>query len=579
MPRQPAETTARVYAYGCQAPTEGWEHVLAEADRQCIFWNRLVAIDREHDRRTHAAACAEDPEIAVIDANLAELNRRIELLIDTRRERRAEARKKIDTPELDAEIAERVAERRAERKALWTRISAWRKAHKETVTALEMQRREEVRTARQQSALYWANYNRVIGDFERARKLVRRQGRRLRFAEFSDERGILTCQIQRSKTGLGAAFGELFGGVMQVRFDPIDARAHDPSTPRGERRRLARTHVTLRVDAEGHTVRLPVNLHRAVPDTARVKSVALTWKREGERLRFQLCLTASMPEARPDHPSPNACGIDLGWRREDNGALLVATLVSHLTGPKRYYLPADWMRGMNQVERLHKHVDEETMRLCERLPTLELPDALAAPFEHWRPGLGARHVDCQALHDAVRSLNFDVPAPVLHWYKRYRHLLVWRDNLRAKLLRRRKVIYRLIAKEIASSYALIAVDALDLAEMARTRKREDGSDPELHATARAHRQRACLHELREALKDQAGKHGAVFTEVSGPSTMRCSYCGHENAPENRAERVWKCEGCKSTWDQDVNGAINILAAATSEDVEPQRGRIRMTESA
>lgn len=557
------KTVKRVYAYGGRAPIDGWAEALAEADRQRALWNRLVDIERAHDERVHAQAARDEPAVATVKERIKTLSERIGAFIDERRGLRAKAREKVATPIIDGELDRLVPERRAQRKELWRLLAAWRKEHKDTMRSIETERREAVRDARRQSGCYWANYNRVIQAYDGARQAARRQGRRLRHFDSAREDGILTCQIQRTQSGVGAAFGELFGAVSAVRIEPVPAAAHDRATSRGERRRLCRTTVTLRVDAAGNTVTLPINLHRPVPEGMRIKSVALNWRREGERLRFQLCLTVSGPDESIAHSSTSACGVDLGWRLEDDGSLLVATVASTAGPIKRYTLPADWMQGMDQVERLSRHIDQETLRLAEQMHGTELPEALSEPLRRWRPGLGARHVDYAALHDAVRARHFDVPEPIRRWYDRYRHLLVWRDHLRVKLLRRRREIYRLIARAIVTRHALIALDTLDLARMARTKKRDDGSDPELHTLARAQRQRACIHELRSAIQHQAAKHGAGVTEVNGPSTMCCGFCDFENQPNNRAKRIWECQGCGSTWDQDQNAAVNLLADLTA----------------
>lgn len=580
MKRQPTDTTARVYAYGCGEPVDGIEHILAESQRARALWDKLVDIERDHDRRTIDSACADEPAIAALIEHLCALSAQIGALIDERRALRAKAREKVPTPQVDSALDHLVPERRAERSALWRGLAKWRQAHKDTVRELELGRRGEVSAARRASGLYWGNYNRVVSDYERARRTVRTKGRRLRQSDPMRERGILTVQIQRTRTGLGASFDELFGAVPALRIEPIDAAAHDPALPRAERARRYRTWLTIRVDAAGHTARLRLHLHRPVPHEARIKSAALTWHPEGERLRYRLNLTLSMPARVVEHSEKSACGIDLGWRLQDEGSLLVATLVNTRGELRRYTLPRDWMAGMDQIARLGKHIDDETLHLAELTEHMALPAVLREAFARWHKGLGAKHIDTVALHDGVRELAFKVPAPVKHWYDRYRHLWLWREHLRAKLLRRRRELYRLMAREIASAHALIALDTLDLAMLARTKKREDGSDPELHALARAQRHRACLHELRRELYEQAAKHGAMVTEVSGPSTLRCAGCGHENQPANRAKRVWRCEGCAREWDQDVNAARVMLASVGAsahvlpEDVPPKISMLR-----
>lgn len=565
--RQNTETIARVYAYGCGDPTSD-PNVLAELSRQHDLWDALVAIDREHERRRDEAARAAHPVYAELRERIDALSEQIGALIQERRDARKRARKKVDTPEIDARLDELVPQRRALWKEAKAALKEWAREHKETVRDLEQQRKDEVKAARQASPAWWPNYNRVIDDYNAARKTVRMKGRGLRPVDRAREDGVLTVQIQRTKSGLGAAPHELMDGtVPNVQIAPVPDTAHGLNTPRGERKRQCRTRVTMRVDAAGHKVTLPVTLHRPIPADGRVKSVQLAWKREGERIRARLCLTVSTPkrEAIP-HPSRSACGVDIGWRLERDRSLRVVTVYDSAGGVEHVRLPRDWMAGMDRVERLHTYIDDGLMELAEALHGRDdLPAPVASALDGWRPGLGARHVDARALHDYIRPLRDErkkLPAELLHWYNRYRHLLLYRDNLRNKLIRRRKDLYRVAAKRLAQTYSVIAIEDFDLSAVARTKKREDGSDPELHAAARAQRVRACVHEFRSILQDMAAKHGAEVMVIAGPSTQLCHHCGNKTGQIDRSRLHWQCESCHAVWDQDENAARNLLYAST-----------------
>lgn len=573
MKRASEETSALVYAYGCGAPIAGLEYAMEEHARQRAMWDALVRADRTADRALWDAA-REQPEIDDLVATIDSLSTAIETAVKSRRAERAKVRAKVDTPELDAQIADLAAQRKTAQKDLWPLLAGWRKTHKDRVAAIESARYAEMKLIRQGSGLYWGNYDRVLESYETGRKLARKRGGRTRFTDPTRQDGVLTVRPRRSGSTLGATVDELMGGRFStLHLGPVDPLAFDPQTPRGERGRLARTWVKLRVDAAGNFITLPLHLHRLPPDGARIKRAQLTWRREGERIRWQLALTCVSPAVTVAHPSPVACGIDIGWRLQPDGGLLVATTWDGSGTPTRYALPPDWMRGMDQVERLSEHVSDLTLELAKARHTTvaDLPDDLRAPLMAWRPKLGAGHVDAQRLHDAIQARiaavkgtadRADVPADLRAWYDRYRHLALWRDDLRAKLQRQRREHYRLIAREIATGYAVIGVEDIDLSEMARTKTRapETGDNP-LFAAARAQRVRAATHLLLEEVKHQAGKHGADLVTVKGPTTLWCAQCATKTGQRDRSARVWTCEHCGSVWDQDVNAARNIYDAA------------------
>lgn len=580
MKRSRDDTTSAVYAFGCGEPTSGIEWVMAEHAKQRAMWDALVHADNRAERAIWSSA-REVPEIDALISEIDALSGRISEAVKARKAARAKVRAKVDTPEIDAEIATLSDARKPARKALWPLLATWRKENKDTLKAIEQARRDENKAIRQASGLHWGNYNRVIDSFERGRKLAKTRGGRMRFSDPTRTDGVLAVQIQRGPSGLGCSFGEIMAGrIAQIVIHPVPSDIGEHG--RSERRKMARTTMSLRVDAAGHRVELPVTIHRLPPPDARIKSAQLTWRMEGERMRWQLALTVSSPTVAIAHDSRKACGVDVGWRKQPDGGLLVATLMNTDGKSRRYALPRAWMTGMDQVERLTEHVDDATLEMAKEWheQVADLPDDLRRPLMGWRPKLGARHVDCAALHAAIKArieavkgtdARADVPASIRHWYDRYRHLLVWRDNLRVKLIRQRREHYRLWAREIASEHALIGVEKIDLAEMARTKTRapEDGDNP-LHQAARAQRQRAAVYSFMQELKHQAAKAGAEIATVDAKyTTMECHKCGERSRQRDRAERIWTCPN-GHVWDQDINAARNILSAVTGASGDVMR---------
>lgn len=567
MKRQKENTTSLVYAYGIIPP---WDdpHVQQEVERSKIMWDALVDLEHEHQQALDKLMQDTCPDYRDAVQALREASQALHEAVNQRNKARSAARSRQIDPAYQSRINEAGQIRNQARRHLWDLAKKWRKDHQDEHKAMEKQRRQNAVDIRRNSGLYWSNYNQIMDNFEAARSTCMKKGRRVRHRNWLGDEGFLTCQIQRTRSGLGAAPEEIMDGtVSQIQVGYIDPHVWDQ--PRAARTRNCRTVIEMRVDAAGHMVRCPVWFHRPLPEDCRIKKAQISWKRCGETVTGNLCLTLSMKKTHILHPSPKAAGVDLGWRLQDDGSLLVATTMDTRGDISRYALPAKWMSGMDQVERLGKYISDGLMEVADYLyKNPKNNNMLMEAISEWKPGRGSGYVKARQLHDAVRFLKWRVPREVLHWYRRYRHLSVWRDNLRAKLLRRRREIYRLAARDITINNAVIGIEDMDLSKMARTKKRSDAQDNALHQDARANRVRACVHALRSEIEHQAGKHGTQIIYATAYTTMRCRDCGQITEQARREDRIWTCKNCGAQWDQDQNAAGNLLAVATDNaDVE------------
>jgi len=216
-----------VYAFGCGQPVSGLDHALAEHARCARFWDALVAIDHDIERQMLARARADDPELDAVMTRIAELS---------------------------AHLAEHPDDKgaRAERRRLFReqrqRLAAWRKTARDVVREFERERIARVTAARQAvttdapdgERLYWGNSNRVLQSYDTGRRVARLKGRRLRPYDPERDDGVLTVQIQRTRSGLGAAHAELMDGTFaHLQITQPDARGQ--------------AQVSMRVDAAGIT--------------------------------------------------------------------------------------------------------------------------------------------------------------------------------------------------------------------------------------------------------------------------------------------------------------------------------------
>lgn len=487
-----------VYSYRCGTPVAGMEAAQAEQQRARALWDRLVDIDEQARRAETDQARADDPELGLLIDRIIAVKAELTPLYEGRAKVRQRERRKVPT-QYDERITELDKQRREIRTQIWAALKAWRKSHPEKVKAIEAERRKLVVEARQNSGMYWGNYNRVLDDYDRSRSRGHKTGRMPRRSDPDRDDGCLTVQIQRTISGLGAAPNEILEGrFAALMMAPVDPRAHDPKTPRGERGRACRTTVAMRVDAEGATITLPLVLHRPLPSDCRVKRAQLTWRRVGQRLEWHLALTLTKPASNKPHGAPGThCGLDLGWRKLITDAVRVGYLVGSDGLTRSIEQSAEWHAGMTRVETLRSRIDD-----------MEL--------------------------DGVRS-------------REAREM----TGLRGRLLRQRRELYRLLAREIAMRYEWIAIDDNDLSELARSDK----------SVAGGLRVRAALSEFVRELDHQCAKHGAKLLRTTGPTTMRCHACGAHNEPTDRTDMIWRCASCGIMWDQDENAARNLLLFA------------------
>lgn len=441
MKRHRDDRESRVYAYGCGQPVSGWAEAEAEHERAGILWDRLVGIERDHEQRIESAARADVPEL---DAMLHRID-------DTK------ARINGDAAQRKTLITEIRALRRQVKPLVWQ----WMREHKDAMREIESHRREAVIEARRSTDAWWCNYNSVIQRYETARRETARRGRRLRLRSIERDDGCLTVQIQRTRSGLGAAPRELSDGtVSAIQIGLVPPEAHDPHTPRGERRRLCQTIVELRVDADGHMIRLPVWLHRPLPADARIKVAQLVWRREGDRLQYQLCLTVSRP-TQALHHTRSGDGVTVRIEPHMHGRVLrVATILAE--PPEYIDLDEAWLQQMDRVDRLPAVMADESVPYQQRI---------RARLQ--RPGLWSR------------------------------------------LLRRRREQYRLAARDLAQRYGKILIEMPALSEQAWLDRGKE---------ANAVRHRACAHQLVLALQEQAAKTGSTveiaIEDASAPVPQR-----------------------------------------------------------
>lgn len=579
--------TVYAYQYGCLPPLD-WSDEAADCLwRQNKLWNALVEIERDQ-RARYLALMAEDPAVAALEAQLTTLTARIEAAMSARKAARARERKRVPTPALDDEIRALTAERRELAAQTKAARSAARVAAKEPLAALTAERYEAVKLARQQAAeggLWWGHYNAVLASYEVARVRAMKEGTELKFHAF-DGQGRFTNQIQG-----GATEADLF-----ARRGPAWLTRPEPGAYRNPR--IVLLSVTIRtVEGERRMLTLPTVLHRPLPEGARIKMIVVTRRRIGTRFRWAALFTLDDPAPATVNGAARACGINPGFRIVSDG-LRVATRWDTRGREAHVVLPTRWLERMQFVRELQADLDTrlteahtglrawwraddpaiEAARVALPEPVRERLVRIVAAPKIGAPKLAAAALAWRAWWEETQGCRLDQPAARpdsadacdctglrsleawRRWDKRRRDEM---DNLRGKLLRERRELYRVWAADVARDHAVVAVTELDLRQIAALEPRP-GEETALHAIARSNRQLAAPSELIDALKVACQRHGAQCLLVKGAASA-CHACGAVVAPG--ADLIVSCPHCGAIWDQDVNAARNACDVAAGDGRE------------
>lgn len=509
--------TCRVYEYGCVPSPRGKpmatgedEAVMAMRARNDL-WNRLVEVEQRFQEQRAALLESLAPGYEAMD--------------------------------------------KPSRRAVFARDDV-----KAAIGTLDTARREAVRALCLASGLYWCNYEEVKNDYEAARK--RRGGADLKFHAWHRVRGKLTVRWQH-----GLPVAAVFGNNTQLRIRPVDPLAWS-SPSRSRRRRLTRTVVSIRIASEARRpvwLTLPMVMHRPLPEGGLIRSASVIRECVGLDWRWKLILVVALPAVpQPATAGSGTIAIDLGWRQEDEG-LRVAAMYDSEQFAGTLILPDTWLVRMGKVDDLRSIRDkrfnparadlvvwlaarppvpatEEETWLRTATTTLSQwrsPARLAALVTRWR---SQRFSGDEAIYEQLEA-----------WRRREKHLYLWESNLRDKLIRERREIYRLFAAHLSRRYREVILEEFDLGGVAR---KKDNPLPE---AARHQRVLAAPSLLRLAIENACRREGVVVTKVAAAyTTMTCPYCGLVE-DFNRRDLEHTCGGCGRRRDQDIGAARLMLS--------------------
>jgi hypothetical protein len=449
----------RVYEYGCgRGQIDGLEPAIEQMRRRTELWNRMVEIDNDVRARMDALLFAGESE-----AELSSLREKLRDLLRSGSTGRSDGNAGKDDG--------KSAETNRLRSAIRSKLEEVKKAHKENAALhrvqlreLDAERKARIREVQAGAGLYWANRAEIGRRYEVARARAIRQGRQLRVQRW-DETGRIRIHFQR-----GLAVPKAFQENGRLRIDPVPECAWCSSS-RAERKRLARTRIRIRVNANEDRspvwVSMPAVLHRPLPQGGVIRGVSFVRERVGLNWRYRVLITVSEPAFPSSPKSDKAVGMDLGWRLTSEG-LRVAFWAGEDGQHGEVVLPASDLSEFKRIGSLqaaivsaHEHarsllkafVDRHSMpnelrELSEEALRSSSPRALAQLFDAWE----------ESRFRADRRVFTGLRA----WHKQHIHLWTWQANLRDQILRSRRELYRRFAADISNRYGSVFVNDIQL---------------------------------------------------------------------------------------------------------------------
>lgn len=521
--------------YSLRAPLDWNDLCEREIKLQRVFWNTLVRIERKY-RNDIEELLRSDQKYNDICIDIETCSKEIDGLVSKRKAERKAARSLVATPELDTKITEKIEHR----KNLWKIQKPIRrdlfKQFKETLDEMATKRFEDFKIARQQSGLWWCNYNAVLLSFDATLRRLK-PGQNVQYAdENNDDVGRLTIQVNK--------FGDI-PSFMKGDFPNIMILdGPDPDRPEYKLFLAA-----IMSKSQMRLVTWPIYFNRPFPENATVKMATISRSRErpGRGLRsWRWYVTFAIDVPEPAEPPGSQCiGVDIGWRKMAEG-IRIATIADDDGGMEHVMLPNKWCQSRIWVSEIFGklRVDARKLLLPRRFDAVnrenirELADALSAVPKYQRGYMGH------------------------NWLNEYKNA----RGYQLRLDRQRRDLYRVAAKKIVMRSQKIGIDKTSLEKIAKMRNTP--------IETRRMRTWSSPHELVGYIANAARREGSYCVEVKGPTTLTCNYCGHKNTATDaqRVDLVWNCENCHRTWDQDENAARNCLDTMLhgSEKIETEK---------
>lgn len=342
-------------------------------------------------------------------------------------------------------------------------------------------------------------------------------------------------------------------------------------------------------DASKRTVWTTVRfrLHRPLPDHCEVRWVYLLRRRVATTTKwFVQFVVASHTGFHRSCGTYGRVGVDIGYRQCEwivNGERQTGMRVAYWMGEDgaegQLVIPQRWLDARRKMDDLQsirtkefnlmrdklvawlkargkENLPEELVTETATLASWRSEGRLAALVLRWRgddPAVAAKHGYEPRVPQRFAG-DEEMLTELEAWRKQDKHLYLWWGHGNKRLENQRLEYYRRFAARLRESYSVVAMEKLNLAQLARLAEIDE---PKIDGGIRHHRVRAALSYLVDALC------ASGMTPVKHPpenTTRTCHLCQTVTKFADQKPLMLTCSGCGEEWDQDRNAAINLLRA-------------------
>lgn len=554
---------ARNYSYDTKAPILNAERVVDQMLKAHRYRNNLCELEHARRDAVNAVLREQCSELLSLTEQELSITETIDNMLAAIKARRITERKKVGASDeqqskLKAErttlkgIRKRIKELKA---TLWTRVDVVAR-----LDQIEAQNRGDCKAARKACGLYWGSYLHQEQSCSSFRK-----GRPPRFMRWKGD-GTLAVQIQGGMDFETAMNCE----DTRLRIERVPESAWT-APKRGDRRRAARTRVWFRIGSEENgspiwTI-LPLLFHRPLPEGSYIKWARLCHRRVATESQWSLVLSIENANGfeKPNRATEGRVGVDVGYRMVD-GDLRVATFFGSDEKMQRLVLPGRMVSGWRKVDDLQAIRDKNFNEIKELMATWrdeqcdKLPEWLRERWQYLRQWRSPAKLTSVVLKWREERFEGDVWAykACEAWRKQDKHLYLWQEHQRQKLIRRRLDIYRNFVARLREQYKTAVVEDINWREMLSLTPVDQEDDTP--ATARYYAKCAAVGTLIRVIEEN------MDVERKDPqnTTQRCWNCGTLANFDARTELSHHCTICDRDWDQDENAARNLVKEEPKE---------------
>ncbi len=542
----------RAYEFGCLPPIEGELKAIEVMRQRTNLWNQLVELhnryieNREKILESHIPIsnkylCPDcSNEFKVMDLNSEDLKER----------------NKCPT------CKSYIKNYKNQRKTLF-KIEVV----KTVLDLLKKQEYEEHKNIYHNSGLYWGNYLDITNSWQVAKN---RPGNLNTHS--SRDGGKVHVQWP---TGMNIM--DAFDHTSNVlRLNPVPAEAYE-SPIRSIRRKAQRSVVSIRIASTEKKkpiwLTLPCVLHRPLPKNGLIRAADVLRERVATHWRWKLVIfVETSPDNVPTIPKKSGLiAIKIGWTKKENG-LRVCYWSDEDGNQGELLLSNYFVLGMGRVDSIRSKRDLDFNQIRDRLVEWKkknnsLPEwfkertktlsqwkstvKLASMVVFWQKN---RFVGDEDIFQAVES-----------WRREDKHHYEYEANLRDRLMRQRRELYRVFAKNIVNNYSKVIMENYDLRPLVK-RTKKGGKADELPKEARHDRVLASVSRLRMIIKNACKRENVIITEKDTTNTVRtCCICGSVDFDYKPGKSKFICMNCrkvlgvKIVLDKDYNATQNLLS--------------------